>query len=911
MRTAYMLKPVMLLAFTLLSFYAFAQTGTVTGIITGKEGPLSGATVSAGGKNTLTDAQGKFTLTLKPGNYKITVSYVGYQVSEKSVTVKANEPLSFYITMEQGASLSEIVLLGSRSKLPRTNTQTAVPVDVFSAADLAVTGAVEPTQMINVVAPSFNSARQTVADGTDHIDPATLRGLGPDQVLVLLNGKRRHNTALININGTVGRGSVGTDLNSIPASAIDHIEVLRDGASSQYGSDAIAGVINVVLKKNAGTTITSQLGKQYLGDGGVAQLGISHGFKLNNPKNYLNIGLDYRYREETNRAGDYTGPVYVRWDNDNNLASRQSKYDQDQALIQQNKFSLRKNMLVGNSQLNNAGGMVNGGFAINDKVDIYFSAGGGYRKGKAAGFYRYPFQTTQVIAPLYPNGFLPYIYSTIHDKSAQAGVHFNTGKWTWDVSNTYGDNSFRFDVKKSNNASQYLSGTLAQTNFYCGKLFFGQNTFNADVVRSFSGNKGASFNVAFGGEWRTDFYKITAGEEASWKNYDPNSGKVGGAQVFPGYQPANEVNEKRTVIGLYSDFEAEVNKNVLINVAGRFENYSDFGSNFAGKLAARYKVNKVLTLRGAASTGFRAPSIHQRYFSAVSTQFVTVNGQLTPRQVGTFRNDGDVAKAFGIPSLEAEKSRNYSLGFTLKPNNKISVTVDAYLIVIEDRIVYTSQFSRANATVNALLANYPDVNAAQFFSNAVNTQTKGIDAVASYRPRIGKKSTLEFTVAANINSTAVIGAVKGTNKIPADQFGNVLFSRQERSRLEESQPRDKVTASGNYKVGKIGFYARVTRYGRVATKDGTNPLLDEEFSPKYVTDASFTFKASSKFTVSIGANNILDVYPDKLKHTAYPVRDNILPALDNSSFGRFVYSRNATQFGFNGGYYYVNFTLSL
>lgn len=911
MRKEFLLKSVLFLFCFFLFVTAFAQNGTVSGTITGKEGPLAGATVSAGGKITVTTAEGKFSLSLKPGNYKLAVSYVGYQLSEKSITVKANETGTLDIVMEQGASLSEIVLLGSRSKLPRTNTQTVAPVDIISAADLMVTGQTEPTQMINVIAPSFNSARQTVADGTDHIDPATLRGLGPDQVLVLMNGKRRHNTALININGTVGRGSVGTDLNSIPVSSIDHIEVLRDGAASQYGSDAIAGVINVVLKKNLGTTFTSQLGQQYKGDGEVAQLGLNHGFKMKNEKSYLNLSVDLRYRGKTNRAGDYTGPVYVRWDNDNNLASRQTKYDQDRALIAQNNFSLKENMLVGNAKLYNVGGILNGGISINNKADFYYSAGAGYRRGDAAGFYRYPFQTTQVIVAKYPNGFLPIIGSTIWDKSAQAGIKFDAGLWNWDISNTYGDNSFHFDVKNSNNASQFASGASAQSEFDAGKLFFGQNTFNADVSRNFAEKNNISLNAAFGGEWRTDFYKITAGEEASWKNYDPNSGKVGGAQVFPGFQPANAVNENRTVIALYSDFEMEIEKKLLLNFAGRFENYNDFGSNFAGKLAFRYKLNKALAIRGALSNGFRAPSIHQRYFSAVSTQFVNVNGQLTPRQVGTFRNDGDVARAFGIPALDAEKSKNASLGFTVKASSKFSLTVDGYFIGIDDRIVYTSQFSRSNATVNTLLAAYPDVNAAQFFTNAVNTETKGIDVVTSYRPKIGKKATLDITLAGNYNRTYVVGTVKGTDKVPADQFGNVLFSRQERSRLEESQPKSKITLSGNYKINKVGVMLRLTHYGEVATKDGSNPLLDEDFSSKLITDLSFTWKIKSNFSATVGANNLLNTYPDKLKHIAYPVRDNVSPALDNSSFGRFVYSRNATQFGFNGGYYYLNLSLSL
>lgn len=902
-----------------LKLIVFSQSTTVTGKVSGDGNPLAGATVSAGAKNTLADANGVFTLSLKPGTYTIRVSYVGYKPVTRNITVQSGQSTSLDFSLERGeaTNLNEVVVLGSRSRLPRSNTATPVPVDVFSVTELTATGQVEPTQMLNLVAPSFNSSRQTISDGTDHIDPATLRGLGPDQVLVLMNSKRRHNSALININGTIGRGSVGTDMNSLPTSAIDRIEVLRDGAASQYGSDAIAGVVNVVLRRSKGTTVTSQIGQQYQGDGKVAQLGIYHGFDIKN--GYLGIAADLRYRGATNRAGYYTGPVYTNWNVGRNsgesdaayIARRTALYNQDQASISQYGFDRNNNMAIGNSLLRNAQLMVNGGFYINKQTEFYYSAGASYRKGEAAGFYRYPFQKSQVIPELYPNGFLPQILSEIWDKSVMAGIKFNTNDWAWDISNTYGGNSFRFDVANSNNATQYAMTTSAPTKFYAGKLGFNQNTFNVDITKDLGAIMGMErANLGLGAEWRTDFYKITAGEEASWKNYDPSSGKAGGAQVFPGYQPANEVNATRTVLGAYADFEADITHKWLADVAARLENYSDYGTNIAAKLAMRYKLSDVVSLRGAISNGFRAPSIHQRYFSAVSTLFVNVGGTLTPRQVGTFRNNSDVAQAFGIPSLDAEKSINGSLGITLKPANNFSVTIDGYYIRIDNRIVYTSQFTRSNPVVNTILTPYPDVNAAQFFTNAVNTETRGIDAVLSYRPRMRKGSSLELSLAGNYNRTLVVGPIKGTDKIPADQFGNVLFSRQEKSRLEESQPRSKVSISGNYKAGKFGTMIRFTRYGEVYTRDAADPGLDESFGAKIVSDLSVSYKVAKSLTATLGANNVLDTYPDKLQVVNMPVPGSVGPFLDNSSFGRFVYSRNATQFGFNGGYYYLNLTLN-
>jgi iron complex outermembrane receptor protein len=895
-----------------------AQNGTVTGRVTGEGAGLPNASVTVGVRGLSTDANGSFNLSLKPGSYAITASHVGYKRMTQSISIKANETVAINFNLERGESQNEIVVvLGSRSRNPRSNTLTPVPVDAFTAADLAATGQVEPTQMISLVAPSFNSARQTVSDGTDHIDPATLRGLGPDQVLVLLNGKRRHNTALLNVNGTVGRGSVGTDLNSLPTSAIDHVEVLRDGASSQYGSDAIAGVVNVVMRRSKGTTINAQIGQQYQGDGDVAQLGIYHGSSFQ--KGFLSVAIDLRYRGATNRAGDYTGPVFVNWNvNRNNgetdadyIARRTTLYNRDQDSIKKYNFNLSNNMAIGNSEVRNVTGMINGGYNLSKQTELYYSAGIGYRNGNAAGFYRYPFQTTQVIAELYPLGFLPEIHSAIWDKSISAGIKFEMNGWDWDVSNTFGGNSFEFTVKNSDNATQYSLKAAAPAEFNSGKLGFNQNTFNVDVTKDLREAMGFErFNAAFGAEWRTDFYKIVAGEEASWKNYDPNSGKIGGAQVFPGFQPSNVVNENRTVVGAYTDFEADVTNRFFANIAARFENYSDFGSSIAGKLAMRYKVSNTLSIRGAFSNGFRAPSLHQRYFSAVSTLFVNVGGVLTPRQVGTFRNESDVARAFGIPSLDAERSVNGSFGVTFKPISALSLTLDGYFIRITDRIVYTGQFSRSNPVVDAILTPYPDVNAAQFFTNAVNTETKGIDAVLSHHSVVGR-GDLNLTLAGNFNRTFVVGTIKGTDKIPADQFGNVLFSRQEKSRLEESQPRSKVSIAGNYKIRDLGFMLRITRFGKVFTKDVINPALDESFDPKITTDASASYRIAKKLTATIGANNLFDIYPDRQKVINYPVPGSVGPFLDNSSFGRFIYSRNATQFGFNGGYYYLNLTLNL
>ncbi|CAA9307615.1 MAG: TonB-dependent receptor [uncultured Cytophagales bacterium] len=917
----------LLLLTTALPGLAQNLRGRVTDAQSGSALPGVAVAVAGTTQGVSTDNAGNYSLPLRPGSYTIQFSFIGFTTLTRQVTIgSADETLNIQLA-ENVQSLTDVVVVGSRSTQIRSSVETVAPVDIISSRELQATGQIEPTQMINLVAPSFNSARQTVADGTDHIDPATLRGLGPDQVLVLLNGKRRHNQALINVNGTVGRGSVGTDLNTIPTAAIERIEVLREGASSQYGSDAISGVVNVVLKKDTGTTANLHLGQFYEGDGGNAQLGLYHGIKLGD-RGVLGVAADIRLRQGTNRAGTYTGPVYTNWNVNRNTAAgeteeawltrRQTLYERDRALIAENGFSLEDNMQIGNSAVNNFGGMINGNYKLAPNVEAYFSGVLNHRKGQAAGFYRYPSQTSQVIADLYPNGFLPEIHSTIWDRSATVGIggEFGGG-WRWDLSNVFGGNSFRYDVENSNNASQFADGAGAQTEFYAGTIKFNQNTSDFGVSKDFGAQLGLkSFNVASGLSFRLDNYQIQPGEEASYRNYDPASGRAGGAQVFPGFQPDNEVNANRNVLGAYVDVETDLTDNLLINAAGRYENYSDFGGNLAGKLSARYKFADFFSLRGTIANGFRAPSIHQRYFSSIATVFVSVEGQgLQPRQQGTFPNNSAVAGAFGIPSLTAEKSTNYSLGVTSQPLSNLSITVDAYQIDIKDRIVLTGQFQRgtsaAGQQVTQILdaAGQQDVQAAVFFTNAVNTRTRGIDIVASSDYRLGP-GTLTLSLAGNVNETEVRGEPKGSTTLSADVFGATLFNRQEEGRLEWAQPRSKFTLGALYRGGKFGGNLRVTRFGETKSFDPNTEALDESFRAKVVTDLSLNYQVNRVLQLTVGANNLFDVYPDPLRVTQYPRPDS--PAsVDNSSFGRFVYSRNVSQFGFNGGYYFISLSARL
>lgn len=870
---------------------------TLTGRVTNESGePVAASIIIKGTKfGTFTNNEGYFELKDVDENATLVITGVGIE----PVEVKVNKRTSLAITVKiKSAETQGVIVTGSRSKIVRSSTNTAAPVDVFSSKDLAITGQLEPTQMLAVIAPSFQSAKTTITDGLDHTDPSSLRGMQPDQVLVLVNGKRRYTSALIHVNNAIGRGSVLTDMNSIVPSSIEKIEVLRDGAAAQYGSDAIAGVINIVLKKTTGTTATYNVGQyntknflnRHIKDGGAMQLGINHGFKLGNKGGVLSFSMELRTRDSTNRSGDFTGTVY----NTNKQI--------DDSLVAARGFSRQYNMHIGQSKADVVIFSLNGDVPLKGATHLYFTGSMGYRKGLSGGFYRYPKQTTQVIAELYPNGFLPRIEATIRDKSFIAGMNGKTKRnWDWDVSHTYGSNTFEFNVKNSNNASQYLLGKNAPTEFYAGKLVVNQNLTNLTFTKDFGYNmKLKSFNLALGSELRFDNFQQIAGEEASWKNYTPSSGKAAGAQVFPGYQPSNEINKTRTVISVFADAETDLTEKFLLAAAVRYENYSDFGSAIAGKIAARYKFADFFTVRGALSNGFRAPAMQQRYFSAVATNFLPLGpgGSLVPVQNGTFRNDDPVTKAFGVQPLQAEKSLNMSIGVTSRFAKFMSFTLDLYQINVKDRILYTSSFPKSNPNVAPILAPYPDVSGAQFFTNAIDTKTKGLDAVLNAAPSLGKLR-LNISLAANFNKTAIDGRVKGLDKNTNGVFDRLILDRRDSGRIVVGNPRDKYVININAAFSKFSTNIRLVRYGKVLGLNSASAAYDEVLNPKIVTDFTISYSIIKELQLTLGANNIFDIYPDQVKY------------VQNNNDGRYVYPFIATQFSYFGRYIFASLNLKL
>ncbi len=998
MRKFQLLRTAILSIFMVLGslVWAQAQTGTIKGVVRDERGPLAGASVTIEGKNigTTTNDNGEYELKVAPGSYTVVISFAGYQSFSKRVSVRANEVTSSEFAMlPSNARGEDIVVVGTRS-VGRSKLSTPVPVDVINAKELKNFAQVDVTQVLSYQAPSFQSARQTISDGTDHIDPAGLRGLGPDQTLVLVNGKRRHNTALVNINGTVGRGSVGTDLNTIPVAAIDHVEVLRDGAAAQYGSDAIAGVINIVLKKNyEGMTVSSLIGQnftyldynggQHIHDGLNRQVDAYAGLKLGE-KGHVVLSGQILSRERTNRSGNDNIPL-LYYGNAGGFPTapsgvdavtyRRWLIDQDKIIATQRGYN-RHNIVAGNSSNDNYTGFVNGSFPVSSKSELYFTGGIGYRRGDASGFSRNPNSWAQQPVKangtnFYPDGFLPEIHTELRDRSAIVGIDTKLGRgWDFDVSNTYGLNRLRYNIENTGNASLPATDAV-QTEFYAGELKFIQNTTNVDFSKNFK-NAGSfsSINFAFGTEFRYEQFRISAGEENSYKNggriatipnpppYPDNTGTTvnlgttqaaAGAQVFPGFGPADALKKSRTIFAGYVDFEGTVEK-FLFGVAARYEKYSDFGDGLGGKVSARYDISNHIAIRASANMGFRAPSLHQRYFQNTSTQFV---GGL-PSQSLTANNDNPIVRDnFGIESLKPEKSYSFTGGLVGKIGTGITITIDGYYIKIKDRIVLSGAFNKSNALVAPILAAYPNVNVVQFWANAVDTRTQGVDVVFTNKFAI-RSGIVTMSLAGNYNNNKVT-RLNPNDKIssatnnpsltnpalnPANDFLNIFFDRQQISRIEVAQPKTKVNLTTNYQIGRFDITLRAVRFGKTKFVNNLSPFtvnpqtgipfndvgqgVDQTFDPKIVTDVIINFRLADGVIIGVGANNIMDVYPDRVyidpRNDAANVYSNPITGnnqtlggysagRDASNRGRFLF--NANQFGYNGRYLFAKASVDL
>ena len=890
------------------------EEGILIGKISDNHGQkLIGATVRILGQDigAFTDAQGNYQLSITPGSYQLMVNYMGFKPVRQSVEVPSGETQQLDISLSEYYTLDKVVVIGSRST-PVSIFDKAVATDMITEQQIANSPQIETSQILHYLIPSFHSTHQTISDGTDHVDPASLRGLGPDQVLVLINGKRRHSSSLVNVNGTVGRGSVGTDLNAIPASAIQKIEVLRDGAAAQYGSDAIAGVINILLKDDSeGISAAIRSGISSLRDGEELQAQTNFGIKIGKKGGFANLTLEMLSRGATNRSGDYTGPIFGDSLMINGRQYSDSRPEDVAAFFARVPFEGKKVMEMGNAALQNIGTVLNLSFPLTKQLDFYGNWMFNYRKGKSRGFYRFPYDQKRVVPELYPWGFSPEIRTNILDHAFTVGVKGEINQWKTDLSLSSGQNGFDFHVQNSNNAAL---GALSPTEVYAGGFMYQQYTSNLDISRKF--DWGFPLNIAFGGEFRLENYRILAGEEASWMA-DPTAKvngirKEAGMQVFPGFRPINALSKYRNNLGSYVDIEADLG-NLLIGVAGRFERYSDFGNNLNWKISGLYTLKKAYKVRAAISTGFRAPSLHQIYFNNLSTQYVDLKGELQPIHVGTFNHESPVSKAFGIDPLKAETSLNFSMGLTARPIKNLGLTMDLYRIYIQDRIVLSGRFG---AGFEEILRPF-EVAAAQFFTNAVSTNTMGLDMMGNYKLIVGSNSCLSIQVGANFTQTKVERDQDGNLLINAadvlKSYKNILFNREEVSRLESAQPRSKIISSIAYKHKKIDVNLGFTRFGQIRyvhPEDGErdrwvyNELSgrvesrDQIFSAKWITDLSASYQLLPAIRLTLGGSNIFNIYPDRLSHSA------------NTGEGVFLYSRRVSQFGLRGAYWYSSISFA-
>jgi iron complex outermembrane receptor protein len=864
-------------------------SGRITDRLNGQ--PLSGVNVRVPGtaQGTVSRSDGTYRLSLPAGRHPILVNYVGYTPRRDTITVAVGESQTRDYTLDRGiAELNAAVIIGTRSH-DRTVLNSPVPVDVLTPTEIRQTGAVETSQIIQLLAPSFNFPRPTVADGTDHIRPSTLRGLGPDQVLVLVNGKRRHTSALVNVNGTIGRGSTGVDLNAIPASSIERIEILRDGAAAQYGSDAIAGVINIILKSDESTDAEYYIGAtntklkrlpgdNKLSDGDVSSVAANAG-KLFSENGFLHVTGQYENRGSTNRSLPDTRVQYFAGDPRN----ADPALDARGVHFRQGDSRATDVVFFGNGAVP----------AFANGAQIYAFGGISQREGQGAGNWRMPSNNNTVRA-IYPNGFLPMINSKINDYSGTLGLKGDVRGWSYDLSGVYGHNKFDFDISNSVNPTL---GVASPTEFYSGSLKFGEATANLDLVRPFTIGRFAPLNVAIGLEARRDSYGILAGEPDSYRDGGvkvldgPNAGAqpTPGAQVFPGFQPGDAGNHSRTNYAGYIDFEASPIKQLALGLAGRTEHYSDFGWATIGKVSGRFELFPGYAIRGAYNSGFRAPSLGQEFFSSTATNFLNIGGTLTAVEVRTLPVSSGPARALGAQPLKAERSENVSLGLALQPLSNLSLTSDYYRILIRDRIVFSGNFTGQAMTDFLAAQGFPGVGSARYFTNAIDTRTNGIDIVTRYALNFGTRGITGFT--GGYNHTVTVVTHVDTTPAALSTQQAVLFDRLERSRIEEGQPHETVNLTLDHTIRRFNVTFHTTRFGKVGSRGATNPALDQEYKARWISDANVTLPLTRQVGVTLGVNNIADVYPS----------ENI-PANNNS--GIFPYN-GISPFGFNGRFMYV------
>ena len=787
--------------------------------------------------------------------------------------------------LQQLMEVEVVVTVGTRVE-GRTRTDTLAPVDLFFGEELHLTGQGELGKVLQEIAPSFNFSNTTISDGSDIIRPATLRGLGPDQALLLINGKRRHQQALVHVQETVGKGSAGYDLNAIPVSAIERVEILRDGAAAQYGSDAIAGVINIVLKRQTESVfVQGELGQTYEGDGENKTISLNTGF--GDEDGWINFTVEKRNRGEVNRAGlatlETTGGFLIGdW--------------------RGNEGEPVQRLRIGEAESDNSYVWLNSAKKVSSDIEAYLFGGISSRDGKSFGFFRGP-GSERTIPSIYPQGFLPTLLTEVDDNSFTLGLRGGINQqWEFDVSLIQGKSKFNFASENSANVSWFYepqaSGQIfadTPTSANDGTLEFKQRTLNIDFLGDLEvDNWGQPLYVALGAELRTDKYAIKRGDTWSYtygRNDDPgieitnidNGGLAPpGIQGFPGFSPSTEVNENRNSKALFLDIETQLSDKTFIAAAIRWEDYEFAGDNTTGKLSLRQQLTNNLAIRSTVSSGFRAPGVQQIFYGQVQTTLV--EGDL--QETGTFNNTSKVAEQFDIAPLQEETSKHFSVGMVLQGIENFFLTLDLYRIEIDDRIVLSDSITGFSPEVRQIL-DENRLGAAQFFTNAVNTRTQGADFVASYNlPMEG--AVLSLDAAISVVKTKVEDVSSTSELVPAER----LFNEVQIHRLEQGQPSERANLSASYVTPRWKTNLSFHYFGDVSGSGFTGQ--PRTWSGKWLTDVSVDYKVNDVFTLTLGGNNIFDVKPDEWGEAGEVL-----------SQAGFTYGWETLPFGVSGGYYYA------
>jgi iron complex outermembrane receptor protein len=785
------------------------------------------------------------------------------------------------LAQEEQPALEEVVVVGTRTA-GRSLDESLAPVDLVTPEAIRQSSAIpgEVGAAIQSLVPSFNLPRQSNSNFADVVRPAQLRNLSPDQVLVLVNGKRRHTTSTLTTESKLGKGTSPVDFNSIPVGAIKRIEVLRDGAGAQYGSDAIAGVINVVLKDaDEGGEATATWGQnrtdfeptgRSVNDGDTLYGSVNSGFGVGG--GFLNLTAEYRDRDSTLRSGPDQIPFF----------ENQTPPNLALAGTQTHK--------AGDGQMEDISFMYNASVPVGDALELYSFGSYSDRNGEGANFFRYPDSFANV-PTIFPDGYIPVLEADNVDLSFAAGLRGTLASgWDWDLSAVYGSNDFDHDVTNSLNVSL---GEASPTSFNVGEYKYAQTSVRFDMTREFDvGGLSNPLNLAWGLEYRNESYETEPGDPESYEA-GPVIGAPIGTQAGSGLKPEETVDVDRDAAGAYVDVETNLTDRFQAGVAVRFEDYSDFGNSVDGKISGRYALTDAFAVRGTVGTGFRAPSLTQAFFRGSTTSFGE-GGQL--ENVLNLPTDDPIAVLLGAQDLDAEESVSYNLGFVFTPDNGFRLTVDFYRVDIDDRITLSERIGGPEVTdfIEDQLG-IPGVVGVRFFTNAIDTQTEGFDVVADYAFDVGPGS-LTLSAAYNNSDTEVTEVDPNPPELDALGVDNVLFGVEERNTIETASPDDKIILSAHWQTERWSVLARGTRWGE-ATRvfnfgGGFEP--EQTYGAEWGIDLDVEFAVTEKLSVAIGGNNVLDEYPD-------------LSSADINYFGNLPYDV-LSPITFNGAFYYLRTT---